>query len=68
MNQSIINITDIPAPEKVASGDECVIVGRQQGAEITIAGSCQLAGTTLWEMLCLVTKRVERDYREVRGV
>ncbi len=68
MDQTIIDITDIPAPEKVASGDECVIVGRQQGAEITIAEFSQKADTIPWETLCSVTKRVPRIYRTALGV
>ena len=68
MDQTIIDITDIPDSEKVASGDECVIVGCQNGAEITITEFSQLAGTIPWETLCMVSKRVERDYRGLRGV
>ncbi|MDR1012048.1 MAG: alanine racemase [Opitutaceae bacterium] len=68
MDQTIIDITDIPTMTKVASGDECVIVGRQNGAEITLTEFSRNADTIPWETLCSVTKRVPRLYRTALGV
>lgn len=68
MDQTIIDITDIPSMTKVSSGDECVIVGRQGGEEITITEFSHAAGTIPWESLCLVTNRVQKDYRMVLGL
>ncbi|MDF9832956.1 alanine racemase [Ereboglobus sp. PH5-5] len=68
MDQTVIDITDIPTMTKVASGDECVIIGRQDGAEITISEFSHAADTIPWETLCSVTKRVPRLYKTVLGV
>jgi len=68
MDQTIIDVTDIPDIEKISSGDEAVIVGRQQSAEITITEFSQSADTIPWETLCSVTKRVPRLYRTALGL
>ena len=68
MDQTIIDATDIPAPAQIASGDEAVIIGRQQTAEITITEFSQAADTIPWETLCSVTKRVPRLYRTTLGL
>jgi alanine racemase len=45
-----------------------VLVGRQDGAEITISEFSRNADTIPWETLCSVTKRVPRIYRTPLGV
>ncbi|MFH1497486.1 MAG: alanine racemase [Verrucomicrobiota bacterium] len=64
MDQTIIDVTDLPA---AAVGDEAVLVGRQQGAEIDLAEFSARADTIPWETLCSVTKRVPRVYRTPLG-
>jgi alanine racemase len=65
MDQTIVDVTDVPG---VACGDEVVLVGRQEGAEITITDFSRAADTIPWETLCSVTKRVPRLYRTSLGV
>ena len=66
MDQTIVDITDVPGP--VHSGDPVVLVGRQAGAEISITEFSDWADTIPWETLCSVTKRVPRLYRTALGV
>jgi alanine racemase len=65
MDQTIVDVTDVPG---VTSGDEAVLVGRQQGAEITLAEFSRSAETIPWETLCSVTKRVPRLYKTSLGL
>jgi len=65
MDQTVVDVTDVPG---VASGDEVVLVGRQQGAEISLAEFSRWADTIPWETLCSVTKRVPRIYKTSLGV
>jgi len=65
MDQTIVDATDVPA---VLAGDEAVLVGRQEDAEISIAEFSRWADTIPWETLCSVTKRVPRVYRTALGV
>jgi len=65
MDQTIVDITGVPG---VKCGDEVVLVGRQQGGEITITEFSRWADTIPWETLCSVTKRVPRIYRTPLGV
>ncbi|MBS0633236.1 MAG: alanine racemase [Verrucomicrobia bacterium] len=65
MDQTIIDVTDVPG---VAAGDAVVLVGRQEGAEISITEFSGWADTIPWETLCSVTKRVPRLYRTALGV
>jgi alanine racemase len=64
MDQTIVDVTDAPP---VACGDEAVLVGRQQGAEITLTEFSRAADTIPWETLTSVTKRVPRIYRTALG-
>ncbi|MFA5263252.1 MAG: alanine racemase [Opitutaceae bacterium] len=65
MDQTIVDVTDVPS---VISGDEAVIVGRQNGAEISIMEFSEWADTIPWEILCSVTKRVPRVYKTALGL
>lgn len=65
MDQTIIDVTDAG---EVQTGDEAVLVGRQDNAEISVAEFSGWADTIPWETLCSVTKRVPRVYRTVLGV
>lgn len=66
MDQTIVDITDVEGP--VNCGDPVVLVGRQQGAEISITEFSEWADTIPWETLCSVTKRVPRHYKTVLGI
>lgn len=65
MDQTIIDVTDVPG---VAAGDEVVLIGRQQTAQIDLAEFSDWADTIPWETLCSVTKRVPRLYRTSLGL
>jgi alanine racemase len=65
MDQTIVDVTSVPGVER---GDEVVLVGRQQGAEISLAEFSRWADTIPWETLCSVTKRVPRIYKTSLGV
>lgn len=65
MDQTIVDVTDIP---EVVCGDEAVLVGRQQHAEISITEFSDWSDTIPWETLCSVTKRVPRLYRTPLGI
>jgi alanine racemase len=65
MDQTVVDVTDVPSVE---SGDEVVLVGRQQGTEISLTEFSRWADTIPWETLCSVTKRVPRIYKTSLGV
>ncbi len=64
MDQTIVDVTDVPAP---ACGDEVVLIGRQGQGEIEIAEFSRWADTIPWETLCSITKRVPRIYKTALG-
>jgi alanine racemase len=57
MDQTILDITDIPGVE---IGDEAVIIGQQGGSSITAFELADLAGTIPYEVLCNISARVPR--------
>lgn len=65
MDQTIVDVTGL---SDVKCGDEVVLVGRQNGAEINITEFSRWADTIPWETLCSVTKRVPRLYRTPLGI
>jgi alanine racemase len=65
MDQTIIDVTDVPG---VARGDEVVLVGRQDQAEISLTEFSRWADTIPWETLCSVSKRVPRIYKTQLGI
>lgn len=65
MDQTIVDVTDNPG---VIAGDEAVLVGRQNGAEIPVTEFSAWADTIPWEVLCSVTKRVPRVYKTALGL
>ena len=65
MDQTIVDVTDVPHPVQV--GDPVVLVGRQSGAEISVSEFSSWGDTIAWETLCSVTKRVPRHYRNASG-
>ncbi len=65
MDQTIVDATEVPG---VQCGDEAVLVGRQDGAEISIAEFSTWSDSIPWETLCSVTKRVPRIYKTSLGL
>jgi alanine racemase len=65
MDQTIVDVTDVPG---VTRGDEAVLVGRQEKAEISLTEFSCWADTIPWETLCSVSKRVPRIYKTQLGM
>jgi alanine racemase len=61
MDQLMVDVTDI---EDVRVGDTVVLVGEDQGNTISLASLSELAGTITNEMVCRISARVPRVYRE----
>jgi len=59
MDLIVVDATDTGA----ALGDEAVLLGRQDGEEITAAELARLAGTIPYEILCALGLRLTRRYR-----
>ena len=51
--------------DKVAIGDEAVLIGKQGDAEITVDEVAQRAGTIPYEILTQIGTRVKRTFRSV---
>ena len=59
MDQTIVDVTECPEAQ---IGDHVVLIGKDQGNEISATKFSQQAQTIPWETLCSVTKRVTRVY------
>ena len=57
MDQSVIDVTDIP---EVATGDEVVLIGQQGGESISAFDHAKAAGTIPWEIFTRIAARVPR--------
>ncbi|MFW5986012.1 MAG: alanine racemase [Halanaerobiales bacterium] len=61
MDQFMVDVTDIPG---TAVGDEVVLIGHQGEAEITATELANHIGTINYEVLCGISKRIERIYNK----
>ncbi len=61
MDMMMVDVTRDP---EIRIGDEVVLLGRQQGAEIRAEELAQLAGTISYEIFCRVAARLPRRYLE----
>lgn len=66
MDQTIVDLSAVPGD--VACGEPVVLVGRQLGAEISLAEFSGWADSIPWETLTSVTKRAARIYRTALGL
>jgi alanine racemase len=66
MDQTVVDVSSVDGI--VTCGDEAILVGRQEGHEITLAEFSRAADTIPWETLTSVTKRVPRVYKTALGV
>jgi alanine racemase len=57
-------VVDVTGVEGVTVGDEVVLLGEQQGSRIPVRELASWAGTISYEILCRVSKRVPRIYKE----
>lgn len=60
MDQFMVDVSNI---DNVAQGDEVVLVGRQDGAEIRVEELSELCGRFNYEFVCDINKRVPRIYK-----
>lgn len=61
MDQCLADVTGIA---HVKTGDEAVLFGEQNGNRISIDDIAALAGTVNYEIVCIIGKRVPRQYIE----
>lgn len=59
MDQCMIDITDIP---EASIGDEVVLFGKQDGAELPVEELSDMLGTINYEIICMLARRVPRVY------
>jgi alanine racemase len=64
MDLTTLDVTDAPACEL---GDEVVVIGRQQGAEITAAELARACDSIAYEVLTILSPRVPRLYFDGEG-
>jgi alanine racemase len=57
MDQSVIDVTDIP---NIAAGDEVVLIGRQGDQTVSAFDHAKAAGTIPWEIFTRIGARVPR--------
>lgn len=60
MDQTLVDVSRL---DRVVSGDETVLIGKQGEDEITVAKLSAWCGTVPWEVLTNITYRVPRIYR-----
>lgn len=61
MDLVTVDVTDLP---NVAPGDEVVLLGRQGDQEVSVEEIAAKIGTISYEVLCAVSARVPRVYRD----
>ncbi len=60
-----VSVVQLEPSDKVAIGDEVVLIGKQGDAEITVDAVAQRAGTIPYEILTQIGTRVKRTFRPV---
>ncbi len=64
MDQITVDVSEVAGVDK---GDECVLIGKQGGEEITADEIAKWRGTVNYEVLCNISKRVPRIYVRERA-
>ena len=64
MDQTLVDLTD--APRNLESGETVTLIGRQEDETLSLASLAEHADTIPWELLCSITKRVQRVYTTKR--
>ena len=64
MDQIIVDVTDL---ESVQSGERVILIGRSKNCSISLERFCQDSNSIPWEVLCSITKRVQRVYINPRN-
>jgi len=61
MDLTLVDVTGIPG---VAVGDEVILLGASESLSVDAQEHAELANTVPYEILCAISKRVPRRYRE----
>ena len=61
MDMTMVDVTDLP---EVKTGDEVVLIGRQEEDTITADEVAAWADTINYEIFCALSHRVPRYYRD----
>lgn len=64
MDQTLVDLTD--APRDLVPGETITLIGRQEDETLSLASLAEHADTIPWELLCSITKRVQRVYTTKR--
>lgn len=64
MDQIIVDVTDL---NSVQSGETVTLIGRSKNCSISLERFCQDSDSIPWEILCSITKRVQRVYTNPRN-
>ena len=60
-----VSVVQLEPADKVAIGDEVILIGKQENAEITVDEIAQRVGTIPYEILTQIGPRVKRTFRPV---
>ena len=63
MDQTMVDVGHI---EGVSVGDEAVLIGRQGDNDVRCEELARVAGTIPYEIVCSITNRVPRIYKDPR--
>jgi alanine racemase len=61
MDLTLVDVTGIPG---ISVGDEVILLGSGEGLSVDALEHAELAGSTPYEILCNISKRVPRRYRD----
>ncbi len=64
MDQALVDLTD--APDELEAGETVTLIGRQEEETLLMTSLAEHADTIPWELLCSITKRVQRVYTTKR--
>jgi alanine racemase len=67
MDQCVVDVSEIAEVQTVHQGDEVVLIGRQQGAEISAAEAARRIGTINYDVVTRILPRVPRVIVDGRG-
>lgn len=60
MDQCVVDVSEIAEHQSVRQGDEAVLIGRQQGAELSAAAVARRIGTINYDVVSRILPRVPR--------
>ena len=64
MDQTIVDVTEL---DSVEAGETAILIGASENRVISLESFSEQSMTIPWEILCSITKRVNRIYVNQRG-